>query len=255
MIDDFLSGIRSYFEAIRYIREYKLWKYLIWPGFLSLLVAAIIIYFTQSGLGSLSEKMANWYPFQRGSGLVSSISGFVSAIGAVFTSLIFFKYTVLIVGSPFMSLLSEKVEREIAGHDTSPPFSLAHAIKDILRGIRLTMRNFFREIFLTLLLLFLSIFPGLALVTTPLIFAVQSYYAGFGSMDFYMERHYNIRGAARFVNSHRGMALANGMGFLVMLMIPFIGVFMAPGLATVAATLECVERDDKIIEDSFDQLV
>jgi CysZ protein len=61
-------------------------------------------------------------------------------------------------------------------------------------------------------------------------------------MDFTLERHFDIKGSVRFVKDFKGLAIGNGIPFILMLMIPVAGVFFAPSLVTVAATIEIVER-------------
>ena len=78
-----------------------------------------------------------------------------------------------------------------------------------------------------------------------MIFLVQSYYAGFGNMDFFMERHLNNRDSRRFVSNNKGVAVANGAVFLLLILVPFVGVFVAPTFATIAATLSGIELLDE----------
>ena len=73
------------------------------------------------------------------------------------------------------------------------------------------------------------------------IFLVQSYYAGFGSMDYTMERHLKVRDSIRFVRSNRGLALGNGAVFILLLMTG-IGFLFALPLSTAASTPEVVKR-------------
>jgi CysZ protein len=144
-----------------------------------------------------------------------------------------------------MSPLSERVEAYLTGIENYTRFSIGRMFKEIFRGIRLTVRNLIRELLLSLVVLIVTgIFPLIAIFSGPAVFAIQSYYAGFGNMDFTLERHYGVKGSVAFVRNHKGLAVGNGIPFLLMLMIPVVGVFLAPGLSTVAATLETVPRID-----------
>ena len=71
---------------------------------------------------------------------------------------------------------------------------------------------------------------------------LQAYYAGFGNMDFFLERHYGVKGSASFVRRYNGAAFANGVIFLLILLIPVIGLVLAPFMATIAATKVCYDR-------------
>jgi CysZ protein len=69
---------------------------------------------------------------------------------------------------------------------------------------------------------------------------IQAYYAGFGTMDYTLERHYNYKNSIRFVQKHRGIAIGNGLGFMLLLLIPVIGIIIVFPLSVVAATKNTV---------------
>ena len=89
-----------------------------------------------------------------------------------------YKHIVLILSAPFMSPLSEKVENHLLGKSTTINFSISQMLKDLLRGIRIALRNIIREIFYTILLLLLGLIPFFSPFAPFLILAVQSFYAG-----------------------------------------------------------------------------
>ena len=70
---------------------------------------------------------------------------------------------------------------------------------------------------------------------------VQSYYAGFGNMDYTLERHYNYKDSINFVRRNRGIAIGNGLVFIMFLLIPFIGVILVLPLSVTAASLSTVK--------------
>jgi CysZ protein len=116
-------------------------------------------------------------------------------------------------------------------------------MRELVRGIRVSLRNILRELLLTLIVLVISgLLPFLAIFGGPVIFAIQAYYAGFGNMDFTLERHLGVRGSVRFVRNHKGLAIGNGAVFVLLLMIPVVGLFLAPGLSTVASTIRTIEH-------------
>ena len=247
MINDFFDGIRSYGRAFQIIREMRLWKYVIIPGLLSLIIAFAI----GSAAWGLSDNagnlLASWYPFEWGHDFVANIAQWIGGILIALIGLVLFKYIVMIVASPFMSPLSQKVEERLTGrHTLNRGFNAGKAVRDILRGLRITFRNIFRELFFVGLLLLLSFIPVVGIVTTVAIFLVQAFYAGFGNMDYTLERHYLVSGSVRFVRRNKALAAGNGTIFLLLLMTG-IGFLIAPPLATVAATIETVERLDTAV--------
>lgn len=106
----------------------------------------------------------------------------------------------------------------------------------------MSLRNLTREILWTLGLLIVGFIPIVGMISGPAILLVQAYFAGFGNMDYTLERHFGVRDSASFVKDYRGLAIANGGVFMVLLMVPVLGLFVAPSLATVAGALETVER-------------
>ena len=157
--------------------------------------------------------------------------------------LMVYKYIVLILMSPVLALLSEKTESIIKQRDF--PFKMGQFLKEILRGIFIAIRNFVMEILLTALLLILMYVPLIGLLSPFIIFMVQSYFYGFSMMDYYNERHKkSISESSHFIWRHKGIAIANGAGFYALLIIPVIGLLLAPTYSIVAATLSVLEVEE-----------
>ncbi|MEE9371601.1 MAG: EI24 domain-containing protein, partial [Saprospiraceae bacterium] len=175
-------------------------------------------------------------------GWVSSVSSFVVRALLMIFFFIIYKYFVLIATSPLLSKLSEDIESNLDGDYISIPFSFKKAIVDFIRAIRLSLRNVSKELLYTILIFLVGLFPIFTIATTPFIFLVQSYFAGFGNMDFYLERYYNPNETTNFVKSNKAFAAGNGTPYMILMAIPVIGVFFAPVLGATAATLEVHKR-------------
>jgi CysZ protein len=68
------------------------------------------------------------------------------------------------------------------------------------------------------------------------LFAVQSYYAGFGNMDYTLERHLDYKKSVEFVGNHKGFAIGNGVVFMLCLLIPVVGIILVLPLSVTAAS-------------------
>ena len=243
MIQEYFKGITAYLKAFRTISSMRLWSFMLAPALISLLLAGLIFGTAWGISDNIGEWLISWYPWEFGKDFLLGLSNWVGGLSVAAIGLILFKHLVLVFISPFMSPLSQKIEENMLGKQGMyKGFQFSKAIKDILRGLRLALRNIFREVFFNLLLIIAGlIFPPIAIFTTVAIFLVQAYYAGFGNMDYTLERHHNVSGSARFVRRHRMLALGNGTVFMGLLFTG-VGILIAPPLSAVAATLETIPR-------------
>ena len=246
MISDFISGIGAYLKGSDYYFKPRYIKYLILSGIISLVCFIILSGIILQWGDNLGLTIADGIsPNALSSGIVSTLVSWATII-ALWTLLIFvFKYIILIINAPIMSVLSEKVESAETGEELDLKLSIWKQLYLVGRGTRLAISNLIRELTITIALLLLSLIPGAVLITTPLIFMVQAYYAGFGNLDLFMERRFNRKDSRAFVSRHKGVAIANGSIFLLLLLIPFLGPFLAPSFATVAGTLSGLKSLDE----------
>lgn len=236
MLNGILLGVKSFFKSFAAIPKYGLWRYVIASGLLSCLVAFGIFKLIWKQSDRLGDWLSSFYKWERGSDFIASASDWAIWALMFVLCLILFKYIMLILSAPIMSMVSEKIENQITGGKT-PPFSMTRTIKSLGRGIRIALRNISKELLITVLLFLLGLVPVVGLISAALIFVVQANYAGFGSCDFYMERHFSVRQSIGFIRKNRGLAIANGAIFLGLLAIPVIGFFLAPILSAIGATL------------------
>lgn len=240
MISDIIKAFNSYGEASQYLTKPWAIKYVIISALLSLVTLAAFI----SVIVIYGDNILNLFPWEISIAWLQSVIEWIIIIALILGLLFIFKYIILIITAPVMSLLSESVEIHLTTN-TIPHLGIKDQIKSMARGTALALSNIIREILITIPLLIMSLIPGFAVVTTPLLFAVQSYYAGFGNFDFFMERRYNIRQSRIFMNMYKGYAIGNGFIFLALLFIPIIGILIAPSLSTIAATLNAIKLIDK----------
>lgn len=155
------------------------------------------------------------------------------------------KYLVLIVLSPLLAWLSERTEEILTGRRF--PFDPAQFARDVLRGVGIALRNGLLELGINVLAWVLSI---LLLPTAPFwalfLWVISCWFYGFSMFDYVFERHrLGIRASARAARENRGMVLANGALFWLLMLIPFVGVVVAPILACTGAALAWHEASGK----------
>ena len=71
---------------------------------------------------------------------------------------------------------------------------------------------------------------------------MQAYYAGFGNMDYTLERHFKYKESISFVKKNKGTAIGNGLIFMLFLLVPVIGVILVLPLSVTAATTETIKN-------------
>ena len=244
MLIEILQAIRNYARAWHIVNKLRLWPFFFVPALISLLLGGIIAWSAWSVAGSTASWLISHYPWTWGAATVAKIAAVFSGLLLAALGFILYKNLVMILAGPFMSPLSEKVERHLIGGKTSPTWHATHLLRDLIRGLRIALRNIIRELLLTFSLLLIGLFPALSPFTSIGIFLVQSYFAGFGNMDYTLERQFGYRDSIRFVQRHKGLALGNGILFMLLLLTG-IGFLIAPPWATVASTLDTLEALEK----------
>jgi CysZ protein len=238
MFRNIFSAIRAYGGTFKLIGKLGLWPYFGVPILISI-VTAILIGFAAYGLSdNIGGLIARIWVWEWGSQTFRTISDVIGGLAIVAVGLILYKHIIMALSAPFMSPVSEKIEAHLLGQKVS--HKEAKFLPQLWRGIRINMRNLFMEILFTIPILILSFIPVINIFTTILLFMVQSYYAGFGNMDYTLERHFNYGNSLRFVRSHSGIAMGNGMVFMTMLFIPVIGIILVLPLSVTASTTETV---------------
>ena len=158
----------------------------------------------------------------------------------------FTKYVTLIFLSPLFSLLSESVEQKINGNNY--PFNFNQLLKDIGRGILMSLRNMFLEYLIIVVCLILTLcFAPLIIITAPLLMIVSWYFLGFTMMDYNFERHkMSISQSVQFARKNKGLICGIGLVYSLFMILPlFLGIMFAPLLAVVGATLSFLEIKQK----------
>lgn len=275
---DIALGFKTYFKSFGFIVRHRMLHFYLYP------MAFILLFSVGSFLGIralvdaiepfLNELLGLDRP--DADGFLDRIllafkqAGRYITHAVIWVSLMFIyykvnKYIVLIVMSPVMAVISERVDRIVTGRKY--PMSLGLIVKDALRGVLIAIRNGILELLIVILLLVMNLFvtlffPPLAAVFTPLvsilIFIIGAYFYGFSTMDYSSERYrLSFRDSIRLVRRNKGIAVANGTIFTLWLIVPvfgtYIGTIIAPITCTVGATLALIEKG--VYRDSSEQVI
>jgi CysZ protein len=252
MIGQALSALGDYGRALPWLFRPPLFRYVFWAGLTSLLLGGALLAWGLSLADDAGRALLSLYPFEAGQETVAKIASAASGLLIVLLILFLYRYVAMVIMSPFMSALSEALEASLTGRQPTP-VGWRGALSDLLRGLRVSLRNLWRELLYTLLLLLVGLLlPVLGnLLSAVAVFLVQAYYAGFGNLDYTLERkRLGLSESVRYVAAHRGMALGNGTGFLLLLFVPLLGVLLAPALGAAAATISCLRESGQAQDGS-----
>lgn len=243
MIKNIITGLKAYADGFSLIGKLKLWQFFLVPMIISVVIAgavALAAYGLSDNLANLIDRLWIW---EWGKETFHEIAVWISAISIILLGFILYKHAVMALSAPFMSPVSERIEKhfypEARNHvqhrDTTNT-------EQLWRAIRINLRNIAYEFSITIPLLLLSFIPVVGIVFTILAFVVQAYYAGFGNMDYTLERHFTYRNSTKFVARHRGIAIGIGIVFMAMLFIPVLGVILVLPFSVTAASRVTLEK-------------
>lgn len=252
MLKEIIIAFQSYYEAHRFIIKNKLWKWILIPGLIYTILFIVGIYFFWTSSTSaiqfllMKSGVKGWLDRMQESWL-----HYLFIVGQIIMQLVLllfyfslFKYLFLIIGSPVFAYLSEKTESIIEGKDF--PFSMRQLLTDIVRGVRIALRNLVWQSVYLLTILVLSFIPLAGWVAPLVALFVESYYLGFSMLDYSSERNkISYQQSVIFIGHHKGLAIGNGMVFYMMHLVPVAGWLFAPSYAVVAATLSIISAKKK----------
>lgn len=252
MIKNILKALKDYAGSFKLMSQLGLWKYFMVPMAISFLFAVLIV-FTAYGLSdNLAGFLTRLWIWDTGRDTFFAFAEVLSAIIIVIFGLLLYKHFVMALSAPFMSPVSEKIENHLYPelHDEITHRDTTNAAQ-LYRGVRINLRNLSYEVLITIPLLLLSLIPVVGILFWVIGFLVQSYYAGFGNMDYTLERHLKYRESVDFVKSNRGYAIGNGIVFNAMLLIPIIGIILVLPVSVTAASKTTLEllRGQKLLAD------
>lgn len=251
MIQNILKGIQAYAGSFSLISKLKLWKYFFIPILISIVTAVsigLLAYSLSDTIGTFISKIWIW---EWGTEIVSAISNFIGATFIIALGLILYKHIIMALSAPFMSPVSEKIEAYLTGIDNHLHRDTSFQ-EQLWRGIRINLRNLTKELLLTIPIVLIGFIPIVGMLSTVFLFLVQAYYTGFGNMDYTLERHFKYKESIQFVHKNRGIAIGNGIVFMLFLLIPVLGIILALPLSVTAASLKTVEllKAEKLIANN-----
>jgi CysZ protein len=250
MIKQIFSGISAYKEAFVLLSKLKLWNYFIIPTVISLLTFLFIVYIALGYSATIGQLLAEIWIWNWGKEIVMTLSSFGGGLVILVIGLMLYKYIVLAISAPFMGVVSEKIELHLNGGFYAD-YKKTTFIAQLWRGIQVNVRNLGMELFFTFPLLLLKFIPVVNLFSSVLLFLIQAYYAGFGNMDYTLERYFSFKKSLGFVKKNTGYSIGNGIVFIGCLFLPVLGVIIVLPLSVTAASIQTIALLNKENERSI----
>ena len=165
-------------------------------------------------------------------GFLFTFTGIIFWLTLLLCYFSFFKYIILIIGSPVFAYLSRKTESIIENNENIR--SWAGIRKEAGRNIKMALRNCGWQTIYLVALLILSLIPVIGWIVPLVVLFVECYYYGFSMLDYGLARNnYTGSKSIHFITHHKGLAIGNGILFYLM----HTAIFLAPAYAIIAATL------------------
>lgn len=246
-IPSFLRGLSVYFQVPGTLVRHGLWPLQFLPAVISLLLAIVLF----AGSWFAAGAFSSWID-----GLVSLsiewLDRTVTVTLAILSFLVlmagfFFlhKHLALIVLAPFLGTIAEKTLQAAKGDNyTKSDLGTAGTIR---RSISINLRYIVREVLANFGFLLCGLIPGIgSLLSAVGMFLTQAKFLGFGLMDFPLEnRGLSVNESDAFARERTGLSAGLGAGYLLLMMIPFVGWTFAPTFGTVAGTLLAMRELEK----------
>ena len=252
MFKDLITGAKTYMDAHVLIRDNKLLGFVLIPGIINLIIFSVTIIIGWEYADRITNAMLELIGWGNSDdpdlGMLNSI---IQLFFMILFRLIFivfylyiYKYIVLIIMSPVMAVLADKANEILTGEKSV--FVIKQFISDVLRGIVIAVRNLFVEMAILFALFLFTAIPVIGWISPVLMFTVEFFFYGFSMIDYTNERKgMSVKESSSYIYKHKGLAIANGGMFYLMLIVPIVGLLVAPSYGVVAAAIAAHETDKR----------
>lgn len=245
MLNQIKLGLKNYGKALPFILNHKLGIYLVSPLIIGIFIFVLFQFFIGYLISDyINDFLVTYLNLEgkfNGSGFIQTLlHGLIWILVKIMLFMIVAYvagYLTLIVNSPILALLSEKVEEQITGK--TYPFKIDQLVRDSVRGISIALRNSVLQAVITaglFLLGFLPI-PFIGLISLITIYLIGCYFYGYSFLDYFNERQRLTQSqSTQYVRKNKFLAITLGLGFSLALMVPFIGSLVASVVAVISVT-------------------
>lgn len=238
----------SFLDSFSIVKEAKLKKFYFLPGIIGILLFIIFIWIGDFLSVNLTVQLESFFKLEEFHSILYIFIKILVWVCTVFFYYLVYKSLLLVIISPILGYVSERVETHLTGKKFD--FTFKDNIRFLLRGIDIGLKSFFKQMVGTCAVMLLGFIFPINLSIPLLIFIIQGYFTGFSFMDYTLER-YNLssKESLNFLKKQRIYAALCGGIFTVLFFIPILGIFIAPLITCVATTkitLELLKNNSDI---------
>ena len=228
-----MKTISHHFLAFQWtLHQFSKGKYLLYfiPG----LLFAFVFWWLESwseGLISQDTVYTNdvWW-----SGVWhKSVSGTSHFLTFIFRQLaVFF---ILTIFSPINTFLSESVDTDLTGESIG--FSILRFVNDLVRMVFVVIIVVSLELIIMGFWSFFAWLLGVQFLSPTIFFITAAFFYGFSFYDYSLERNeISVMGSIRFAKRYAIPTLITGFFFSTIMVIPILGLAIAPVVMTIVST-------------------
>jgi CysZ protein len=210
---EFLLGLNSFWKALVFIRTHRLYWYMLLPAALMPGIYALGAYLLKQPVAAelFTVNDIIWF-----------VLGQLFQISVAILFMKFTKYLVVLVLSPLLTHLSQRTEKILTGKVY--PFDFNQFMKDVRRALRITVRNLLWHYSLVMVVILIALAGWHTYQDAPVTvftFVIGFYYYGFSFIDYVNERRkLSVDESVQFMRKHRGLAVAIGAVYSLMILLP-----------------------------------
>ena len=234
MIADVLKGISQVLLGFRLIKSRGIKRYVVIPTLINLILFATALWFGFTKLDAYIEQLLpNWLAWLE----------FILWPLIVLASIVvvFFAFTLIanLIGAPFNSVLSEKIERQLTNQHIGKESTNSSYI-ELLKSAGLGLSNEARKLIYiasrAIPLLIISIIPGINAVAPFLWFLFGAWMLAIEYLDYPLgNRDMKFKQQLTLIKQNRYLCLGMGAALMFMTIVPVLNFFAMP-VGVAAAT-------------------
>ncbi|WP_294703622.1 EI24 domain-containing protein [uncultured Fusobacterium sp.] len=179
----------SFLDSFSIVKEAKLKKFYFLPGIIGILLFIIFIWIGDFLSVNLAVQLESFFKLEEFHSILYIFIKILVWMCTVFFYYLVYKSLLLVIISPILGYVSERVETHLTGKKFD--FTFKDNIRFLLRGIDIGLKSFFKQMVGTCAVMLLGFIFPINLSIPLLIFIIQGYFTGFSFMDYTLER-YNL---------------------------------------------------------------